>query len=93
MSEVAKWLEALSSGEKTLEEVVTMFEKRKWTKGPARPKSYEELVKAEESDPEPQVEGSFDEVSTAYALGQIDNKQYAALAQAAANSAGPKQSK
>lgn len=89
MSDVTELLDALSRGDKTVDEVATEFRTLPWKKGPKRPDTYQGLVKAEESDPEPQVDGSFDEVSTAYALGRIDDEQYAVLAKAAGSARKP----
>lgn len=87
MSQVSAMLEALKDGKKSLEEVAAAFAKMEWAAGPKRPATYAELVAAEESDPEPMVEGSFDEVSAAYAKGWVDDGQYKVLAEAAARPA------
>lgn len=89
MSEVTDLLNKLRAGTLPLDKVAEAFKTRKWPKGPAKHTTYEALATADMGDPEPAVEGSFDEVSAAYALGQITDKQYAVLAKAAA-AASPK---
>lgn len=84
MSKVTELLDELHDGSKSVDEVAAEFSSMSWPKGPARPTTYLALAKADMGDPTPEVDGSFDEVSTAYALGRIDDKQYAVLAKAAA---------
>ena len=86
-SEVAELITALRSGNLTLDEVAQRFRERKW---PGRttpsPKTYLELAAAAQQDPEPDVPGSFDEVTAAYDRGELSRGQYRALAEAAAAS-------
>lgn len=76
MSDVTKMLDQLGSGAIELDAVASAFASRKW---PQRARATDEL-----QDPEPDPEGSFAEVAGYYAMGRINDEQYAALAQAAA---------
>jgi hypothetical protein len=93
-SEVTDLIDALTDGTMTLDEVAQRFRERSW---PGRttvpPATYLELATAAQQDPEPDVPGSFDDVTAAYDRGQLSRAQYRALAEAAAESAdgGPAQ--
>lgn len=89
MGKITDLLDDLHDGNKSLEEVAAEFGSMKWKQGPPRAANYEEAITAELSDPPLPVEGSFDEVSMAYAVGQIDDKQYAVLAKAAGSKKEP----
>jgi hypothetical protein len=52
----------------------------------ASPTNAREAFAAEEQDPEPFLEGSFDEVYVAYMRHELTKEQYAALANAVAES-------
>jgi hypothetical protein len=86
-SEVAELITALRNGTLTLDEAAQKFRERKW---PGRtsppPKTYLELAAAAQQDPEPDVPGSFDEVTAAYDRGELSRLQYRTLAEAAAQS-------
>ena len=84
MSEVSDLLYSLHDGSMTVQEVAARFRTVKWPKAPTRPQTYEAVMTADMGDPTPELEGSFDEVSAAYATNQITEEQYAVLAKAAA---------
>lgn len=85
-SEVNDLLKALREGHMTLDEVAQNFRQRKWPRPEPRPATYAELARAELSDPEPHVPGSFDDVTLAYHKGELSDRQYEALAAAMAQS-------
>ena len=93
MSEVTELMAQLRDGSMTLEEVAERFRQRQW---PSRkvesPISAEEAFATEERDPEPPLEGSFDEVYLAYMRHELTKEQYAALADAVAESERRRQS-
>jgi hypothetical protein len=82
-TEVSDLIEAMRAGEIDLDELVRRFRTRSWAiaRRPA-PTSYVEM--AEQQDPEPDVPGSFDEVTAAYDRGEITREQYRTLAHAVA---------
>jgi predicted RNA-binding protein associated with RNAse of E/G family len=84
-SDVSELIAALRSGDMNLEDVVQRFRTRTWPES-AVPlaQTYQELAAAALRDPEPDVPGSFDEVTAAYDRGEITQEQYRALAHAAA---------
>jgi hypothetical protein len=86
-NEVTELIAALQNGSMSLEEVAQRFRERAWprTRKPA-PTSYLEMAAAAMEDPEPDVPGSFDEVSAAYDRGELTRLQYRALAEAVAES-------
>ncbi len=84
-TEVADLLAALSAGTISVDEVAEHFRARSWplTRRPV-PTTYEEM--AGQQDPDPDVPGSFDDVTAAYDRGEITAEQYRALAHAVADS-------
>lgn len=68
-------LDELVAGTKTVEQVAADFRTRTW---PVRP-----AVTSDVADPEPLLEGSFDEVAAAFHARRITIEQYATLQQAA----------
>jgi hypothetical protein len=82
MSEVTELLAQLHAGSMSLEEVADRFRRRQWPGRPATPRTAYEALAAEERDPEPPVEGSFQEVHAAYMRHELTDDQYAALADA-----------
>jgi hypothetical protein len=86
-TEVTELIAALRNGSMSLEEVAQRFRDRTWprTRKPA-PTSYLEMAAATMEDPEPDVPGSFDEVTAAYDRGELTRPQYRALAEAVAES-------
>jgi hypothetical protein len=87
MSEVTELLAELHNGSMSLEEVAERFRQRQWpNRRVASPTNAREAFAAEEQDPEPFLEGSFDEVYVAYMRHELTKEQYAALANAVAES-------
>jgi hypothetical protein len=86
-TEVTELIAALRNGSMSLEEVAQRFRERSWprTSKPA-PTSYLEMAAAALEDPEPDVPGSFDEVTAAYDRGELTRAQYRVLAEAVAES-------
>ena len=86
-SEVTELIAALRNGSLNLDEVAQRFRERTWarTRKPA-PTSYLEMAAAALEDPEPDVPGSFDEVTAAYDRGELTRPQYRTLAEAVAES-------
>jgi hypothetical protein len=86
-NEVTEQIAALRNGSMSLDDVAQRFRERTWprTKKPA-PTSYLEMAAASLEDPEPDVPGSFDEVTAAYDRGELTRQQYRVLAEAVAES-------
>jgi hypothetical protein len=86
-TEVTDLIAALRNGTLSLDEVAQLFRSRAWpkTRKPS-PTSYLEMATAALEDPEPDVPGSFDEVTAAYDRGELTREQYRALAEAVADS-------
>lgn len=85
MSEITDMLAQLRTGSMSLEEVATRFRQRQWPgRDMASSRDAQEAFAAEERDPEPLLEGSFEEVHAAYMRHELTKDQYAALAKAAA---------
>jgi hypothetical protein len=86
-SEVSDLIAAMRSGSMSLEEVAERFRHRSWehTRHPL-PQSYLELAAIAQSDPEPDVPGSIDEVTAAYDRGELTTEQYRVLVRAVADS-------
>jgi len=86
-TEVTELIAALRNGSLSLEEVAERFRERTWprTRKPA-PASYLEMAADALEDPQPDVPGSFDEVTAAYDRGELTRAQYRALAEAVAHS-------
>jgi len=84
-SEVTDLIAALRAGALTLDEVADRFRHRSWprTRRPA-PTTPTEMV--ESLDPEPDVPGSYDDLSAAYDRREITREQYRTLVEAAADS-------
>jgi hypothetical protein len=86
-TEVTDLIAAMRSGAMSLEEVADCFRQRSWKRTRhAEPQSYLELATLAESDPEPDVPGSIDEVTAAYDRGELTREQYRVLARAVADS-------
>ena len=91
-NEVRDLIAALREGSLSLEEVAQRFRERSWPRiSPPRPTTYLEMAAAANRDPDPDVPGSFDEVVGAYDRGEITYAQYRVLAEAVAESIGPRQ--
>jgi hypothetical protein len=86
-TEVTELITALRNGSLSLEEVAQRFRERTWPRtGRHAPTSYLEMAAAALEDPEPDIPGSFDEVTAAYDRGELTRPQYRALAEAVAES-------
>jgi hypothetical protein len=84
-NEVTELIDALHDGSMSLEEVAQRFRERSWPGRPTpRPTSYTELATAAITDPEPDLPGSFSEVTSAYDRGKLNRVEYRVLAEAAA---------
>jgi hypothetical protein len=84
-SEVADLLAALRAGSISVDEVAARFRERSWPAASRpMPASYAEM--AAQQDPEPDLPGSFDDVTAAYDRGELTREQYRALAHAVADS-------
>ena len=86
-TEVTELIAALRNGSLSLEEVAERFRERTWprTRKPA-PASYLEMAADALEDPQPDVPGSFDEVTAASDRGELTRAQYRTLAEAVAES-------
>lgn len=84
-NEVRDLLNALREGSMSLDEVAQRFRERNWPPtGPPPPASYLEMAAAASQDPEPPIPGTFDDIETAYARGELTREQYRVLADAVA---------
>ncbi len=86
-NEVTDLISALRDGSMSLEDVAARFRERSWV--PTKklpPTSYLEMAARAMEDPEPDVPGSFDEVTAAYHRGELTRDQYRVLADAVAES-------
>jgi hypothetical protein len=86
-NEVTELIGALQNGSMTLEEVVDRFRERSWPRrNTEKANTYLDLATAAERDPDPYLEGSFDDVAAAFHRGELSDIQYEVLAQAMADS-------
>lgn len=86
-NEITRMIDALQSGEMSLDDVAQRFRKRSWPRASRQePRSYIEMATAAQQDPEPYIPGSFDDVVAAYDLGKITDAEYAVLSEAVAES-------
>jgi hypothetical protein len=84
-SEVTDLIAALRAGTLSLDEVARRFRERSWPDVVRpEPESYLELAAQSLEDPEPDMPGSFDEVTAAYDRRELTREQYRVLAKAAA---------
>lgn len=89
MSEITDLLAALRAGSMSLEEVAARFRRRQWPGGDrASSRNDRGTFAEEERDPEPLLEGSFEEVHAAYMRHELTKDQYAVLAKASAEADG-----
>jgi len=82
-SEVTVLIAELRAGTLTLDEVAERFRHRSWPRT-RRPAPRTPLEVAQSLDPEPDIPGSYDDLTAAYDRKEITREQYRALAQAAA---------
>jgi len=84
-SEVTELIAALRAGDLSLDEVADRFRRRHWPRtrrhAPTTPAEM-----AEQQDPEPDVPGSYDDLTAAYDRGELTREQYRTLVEAAAES-------
>jgi hypothetical protein len=86
-TEVTELLSALRDGTMSLDEVADRFRNRSWPrKATPAPSTYLEMATRAQEDPDPDVPGSFDEVTAALYRGEISDAAYDVLAQAMAES-------
>jgi hypothetical protein len=84
-TEITDLLEALRNHAMTLEDVAQRFRDRSWPgRTTPRPTGHFERAKSALEDPEPDLPGSFSEVTTAYDRGELTRAEYRVLAEAAA---------
>jgi hypothetical protein len=80
-------LAAYKAGDLTLDQLAEAFRRRTWpVRGKPRPETYLELAAAAQEDPEPDLPGSFDEVTAAYDRRDLTDVEYRILSEAAAES-------
>ena len=82
MSEVTELLTKYRQGDLTLDELARRFQERTWPPRRPSPRTAREAWQRETEDPEPIQENSFDEVASAYSLGEITGEEYDTLARA-----------
>jgi predicted Ser/Thr protein kinase len=86
-SEVTELISALRNGTMSLDEVAQRFRERSWPRrNTEESATYLDLAAAAERDPDPYLEGSFDEVAMAFHRGELSDSEYEMLAQAMADS-------
>lgn len=82
MSVISEALVELGAGDRTLDEVETLFRQHDW---PPRetdpPESFNDLMEQADRDGDAAIDGTFTEVEAAYVQGVITHEQYAYLAQ------------
>jgi hypothetical protein len=83
-SEVTDLIAALRAGALTLDEVADRFRRRSWPRT-RRPAPTTPAEMAESLDPEPDVPGSYDDLTAAYDRSEITREQYRTLVEAAAD--------
>lgn len=84
-SEVDDLICALRSGSVTLNEVAQRFRVRSWPRT-RRTTPQTALELADQQDPEPDVPGSYDDLTGAYDRGELTAEQYDVLSDAVADS-------
>jgi hypothetical protein len=84
-NEVDDLISALRSGNVTLTEVADRFRVRSWPRTRRAP-AQTPLESAEQHDPQPDVPGSYDDLTGAYDRGQLTAEQYDVLSDAVADS-------
>ena len=86
-SDVTELIAALRDGTMSLDEVAQQFRERIWPRRElGQTTSYIEMAAAAERDPDPYIEGSFDDVAAAFHRGDLSDSEYEVLAQAMADS-------
>jgi hypothetical protein len=83
VSDVTDLINSYKAGDLTLDELAQQFRARKWPviKRPP-PSSYLEMAARAQEDPPPDVPNSFDDVTSAYAEGNLTRQEYDLLSEA-----------
>lgn len=88
MSEVIGLINNYKAGELTLDELAQRFCTRQWpVTVPPPPSSYLEMAARAQQDPRPDVPNSYDDVTAAYAQGDLTRAEYDVLSDAVLNAA------
>jgi len=83
VSEVTDLIARYKAGELTLDELAQRFRTRRWPHTvPPPPSTYLEMAARAQDDPRPDVPGSYDEVTTAYARRELTREEYDVLSDA-----------
>jgi len=83
VSEVTDLIDSYKTGELTLDELAQRFRTRHWPAVmPPPPSSYLEMAARAQEDPRERVPNSFDDVTSAYARGQLTREEYDVLSDA-----------
>ena len=83
MSEVADLIKRYKAGGLTLDELAQRFRERHWPAAmPTQPSSYLEMAARAQEDPRPAVPNSYDDVTAAYARGELTREEYDVLSDA-----------
>jgi hypothetical protein len=83
VSEVTNLIHSYRAGDLTLDELARLFRARQWPAVmPPPPASYLEMAASAQEDPRPDVPNSYDEVTAAYASGDLTREEYDVLSDA-----------
>jgi hypothetical protein len=83
VSEVTDLIDSYKAGELTLDELAQLFRSRQWPAiMPPPPSSYLEMAARAQEDPRPRVPNSYDDVTSAYARGDLTREEYDVLSDA-----------
>ncbi len=83
MSEVTELIDSYKAGELTLDELAQRFRTRQWpATTPSPPSSYLEMAARAQEDPRAAVPNSYDDVTAAYARGELTREEYDLLSDA-----------
>jgi hypothetical protein len=83
VSEVTDLINSYKAGELTLDELANRFRTRHWpATTPPPPSSYLEMAARAQEDPRPTVPNSYDDVTSAYARGDLTRDEYDVLSEA-----------
>jgi hypothetical protein len=83
VSEVTDLIGSYKAGELTLDELAERFRNRRWPRTVAPPPStYLDLAARAQEDPRPAVPDSYDDVTAAYARGELTREEYDFLSEA-----------
>jgi len=89
VSEVTDLIDSYKAGELALNELAQRFRARQW---PATtlppPSSYLEMAARAQEDPRPAVPNSYDDVTAAYARGDLTREEYDLLSDAVLDAGG-----